>query len=109
MPARSPFDSDDRLTATLEVDTGGLQSIVSDAVDRLRAELAGWDKDSVVQQRGQYRVGVDGFDVDDAVIDAVCESVAGREDLDVTADELAVASIHIEPGEPSYVEVFVDN
>ncbi|AFH22657.1 hypothetical protein OSG_eHP32_00015 [environmental Halophage eHP-32] len=109
MPAQSPFDSDGSVSAALTIDTDGLQSIVSDAVERLRAELAGWDADSNVERAGQYRVGIDGCDVDDSIIDAVCESVADREDLDVTADELFVTSIHIEAGEPSYVEVFVDN
>jgi hypothetical protein len=99
---------DDAPTTTVNVDTSAIKTFVRQRIEALRAELAGWDADSSVERAGQYRVGIDGYDVDDAIIEAICESISDREDFDVTADELVVSSVHIEPGEPSYVEVYVD-
>jgi len=56
----------------------------------------------------EYRVGIDGNNVDETIIDAICESISKRDEFDVDADEVVVLSIHIEPGESSYVEVCID-
>jgi len=108
MPTQGPFgDGDDRLTATVNVDRS-LRDLVEQKISECRADVVAWSGDSVMRQGGNYRVGVDGFDVDEAITDAICEHIAARDSLDVSPDDIVVASVHLEPGKPSYIEVYVN-
>jgi len=107
MPTPGPFNDigcgGSELTVSLDAD-----AIVSELDDLARAQAVEWDGDSKITHNGELRAGVDYWDIDDDVVDAVCGMIAARDAMAFDAADIDVKAIHIEPESPCYVDVIVD-